>query len=719
MNWSRKQQQQREVVVLATLVAVVLVVATNNPVVWARTMRKNGRESVVNSDGDETSPFSAVVSANSHHNNKQHSSDSNVNPLNVKNRMVIRRKNAAAMSFMGKKRDESQRLLCPVEYSACACEFLSPDQLNARYVGENGLGSARFKTASSRVGKSTIQSMFINCHLNNNNNNNRRQSMTLQEIPKLVKTNSADRTMAANISKYFKHITHLDLSHTAITHVPSDAFLGLSGLQEIAINHCKNLTHIEMFAFRNMPNLKTLIVSNNPNLVKLGAYAFGGLFNLDSLSLVMNRLAEIDGYIFSGSNSIRVIDFIGNPIKTIKSHAFHGLRNVSDLFLSLKEHRSPIEIIEEDSFITTAFVDEIHLEGIPARHLGQHAFRGLSHCKSLLLTHTHIEHIHSGAFIHANHIKRLSLMNSRVRNVSREAFRDIFNIDVIDLRGNYLTNVGEHTFGNLLAAAAAAAAAATAALPESSGQPPAIVYYDGSRQNRFVVKKILFEQNPIQCDCSLVWILANPAYRSAVSLPELCAGPKGYDCLRIKDIDSGELICPNLTLKSSTNNNKNNLVNAIPCDDIHVDVDKNKNIEIYSILAPKGRKRPTSGSKDDQDDEDDEDEDIDDDADQAGSSSRTSTTRSKTSNRLASSSTRPSSSSEQQNEDTKSSSENGDNDGGNSNKHDTTTSSAMVVNALNKSSSPRCLNLVVVVYNSVLSISVLFSFRFLFERFVY
>lgn len=125
-------------------------------------------------------------------------------------------------------------------------------------------------------------------------------------------------------------------------------------------------------------------------------------------------------------------------------------------------------------------------------------------------------------------------MNSRVRNVSREAFRDIFNIDVIDLRGNYLTNVAEHTFGNLLAAAAAAA------LPESSSNQKmttsAVMFFDASRLNRFVVKKILFEQNPIQCDCSLVWILANPAYRSAVSLPELCAGPKGYDCLRIKDI---------------------------------------------------------------------------------------------------------------------------------------------------------------------------------------
>lgn len=145
-------------------------------------------------------------------------------------------------------------------------------------------------------------------------------------------------------------------------------------------------------------------------------------------------------------------------------------------------------------------------------------------------------------------------MNSRVRNVSREAFRDIFNVDVIDLRGNYLNSVAANTFESLLQAAVAASSDAAADSSSSHVRMPldingasgggagaglttsAVMFFDGSRGNRFVVKKILFEQNPIQCDCSLVWILANPAYRNAVSLPELCAGPKGYDCLRIRDI---------------------------------------------------------------------------------------------------------------------------------------------------------------------------------------
>ena len=145
-----------------------------------------------------------------------------------------------------------------------------------------------------------------------------------------------------------------------------------------------------MFAFRNLPKLKTLIINNNPKLVELEGHAFGSLRNLNFLSLSYNQLNVIDGYIFSSSTSIKTIDFIGNPIKKIKSCAFHGLRNVSELLLSLNQNVTPIEIIEGDSFISTAFVDQIFLQGIPAKNLSKHAFRGLSYCKNLYLSNTHM-----------------------------------------------------------------------------------------------------------------------------------------------------------------------------------------------------------------------------------------------------------------------------------------------------------------------------------------
>ena len=81
------------------------------------------------------------------------------------------------------------------------------------------------------------------------------------------------------------------------------------------ITNCKQLKLIKMFAFRNLQELKTLIITNNQELTELQAHAFGSLKNLNFLSLSMNRLQVIDGYIFSASTSIKIIDFIGNPIQ--------------------------------------------------------------------------------------------------------------------------------------------------------------------------------------------------------------------------------------------------------------------------------------------------------------------------------------------------------------------------------------------------------------------
>ena len=97
------------------------------------------------------------------------------------------------------------------------------------------------------------------------------------------------------------------------------------GLQTIVITYCDNLETIRMFAFRHLPNLKSLIISNNPMLIDLEPHALGNLRNLNYLSLSMNKLQIIDGYIFSTSSNIKIIDFIGNPIKVSFTYNYNIL----------------------------------------------------------------------------------------------------------------------------------------------------------------------------------------------------------------------------------------------------------------------------------------------------------------------------------------------------------------------------------------------------------
>ena len=205
--------------------------------------------------------------------------------------------------------------LCPSEYQACWCDHTK----NTNHQHPNNENSNSYKTSSLSIiidcqyfGQSSEQSTLDASSSSSeykiaNSSRSGQANKLLLEIPSMAN--------ALVKFRYLNYVTHLDLSHTGITEVPTDAFKGFNGLQTIVITNCRQLTRINMFAFRNLPELKTLIIRNNPKLTELQAHAFGSLKNLNSLSLGMNQLQAIDGYIFSASTSIKIIDFIGNPIK--------------------------------------------------------------------------------------------------------------------------------------------------------------------------------------------------------------------------------------------------------------------------------------------------------------------------------------------------------------------------------------------------------------------
>ena len=252
------------------------------------------------------------------------------------------------------------------------------------------------------------------------------------------------------------------------------------------------------------------------------------------------------------------------------------MKNVSELLLSLIHHVTPIEVIEDDSFISTAFVDKIFLEAIPARQLAKNAFRGLSFCKNILLTNSYIEEIQPNAFYRANNIENLNLSNSRLKFINPDSFKGMFNVQTIDLRGNYIKKLNKSIFEPIL----------EINLNNSNEIHinSSLTLIDLRSNNYFIVKKFLFEKNPIECDCSLIWLLNNKLYRNYVNLPEICAGPKGLDCIRINDLNTDSFECKNddpIPIRID-----------FPCDDLEFDIEKNQSDkEIISISASKGKKK--------------------------------------------------------------------------------------------------------------------------------
>ena len=221
-------------------------------------------------------------------------------------------------------------------------------------------------------------------------------------------------------------------------------------LHTLIITNCPNLFKIDRFAFRGLKSLKNLIITNNKQLWRIEPHAFGTLKNLDYLSLNMNNLSEINGHIFSSSHFFKNIEFLGNPIRIIRSHAFHNLRNVTNLIISKDENETKIEEIEADSFISTAFVENIYLQKIATKNLHTHSFRGLSNCNLLDLSNSYIESIENNVFFGARNIENINLSNCRIKNINNDSFKEMHRIKNINLEGNYLININENAYLHLM-----------------------------------------------------------------------------------------------------------------------------------------------------------------------------------------------------------------------------------------------------------------------------
>jgi hypothetical protein len=133
------------------------------------------------------------------------------------------------------------------------------------------------------------------------------------------------------------------------------------------------------------------------------------------------------------------------------------------------------------------------------------------------MSNSYIEQIDANVFYRTNNIGSLNLSYTRIRHLNSNAFAGMHNIKAIDLRRNYISRVNRSTFQHLLA-------------DES-----------GDAQNAV---EIYLENNPVHCDCNLNWILdGNNTFMGSVYLPEICAGPFGYDCLSINDYNQIKANC--------------------------------------------------------------------------------------------------------------------------------------------------------------------------------
>jgi hypothetical protein len=147
-----------------------------------------------------------------------------------------------------KKKVQRQEQLCPFEYQSCFCDYTSVNnEAGAAAAQENLANRLQMPASASHLApaKSSAAyaaslsfSIMIDCQhygaeaggASGHQINNQKMPKTannktsvLKIIPR-IQTSSSNPAQQSNKFKYLSHVTHLDLSRTAIPEVPTDAF---------------------------------------------------------------------------------------------------------------------------------------------------------------------------------------------------------------------------------------------------------------------------------------------------------------------------------------------------------------------------------------------------------------------------------------------------------------------------------------------------------------
>ena len=129
--------------------------------------------------------------------------------------------------------------------------------------------------------------------------------------------------------QYAVSLEILDLSDNQLSTLKSNAFAGLSNLQNLSL-YGNQLTTIESGAFAGLPNLEVLNLTNNP-LGTLNSNTFTGLTRLQTLYFSTSQLTTLKSNAFAGLSNLEVLYLENNRLSTLERGAFDGLTNLQVL----------------------------------------------------------------------------------------------------------------------------------------------------------------------------------------------------------------------------------------------------------------------------------------------------------------------------------------------------------------------------------------------------
>ncbi|CAL1612562.1 unnamed protein product [Knipowitschia caucasica] len=326
----------------------------------------------------------------------------------------------------------------------------------------------------------------------------------------------------------------LDLSKNKLTMINPDDFLNFPGLEELDLSG-NIISYVEPGAFNALFNMHSLsLKSNRIKLIPLGV--FSALNNLTRLDISDNKIVILLDYMFQDLHNLRFLEVGDNDLVYISHRAFSGLLSLEILTLE----RCNLTVVPTEALSHLHNLVSLHLRYLSISTLHPYSFKKLFRLRkleidnwpsldsippntlhglnltALFVTNTNLSSFPDQALKHLPFLTHLNLSHNRIRHIKGGMLSELVRLRELHLVGAQLTAIEPYAFQGLRQ---------LKVLNVSHNRLDTLE--KDVFQSPETLEVLLIDNNPLVCDCRLMWILQK---RHTIffgdSQPE-CSTPEG------------------------------------------------------------------------------------------------------------------------------------------------------------------------------------------------
>lgn len=344
-------------------------------------------------------------------------------------------------------------------------------------------------------------------------------------IKKLMIKNNKIRAIDSSV-QFYPELESMDLGNNHLLNLRTKTFDFQRLLKELNLNNNK-IGSIENSTFTGLQELRILNLRGN-YIEELGDYLFHTLAKLEELNVGNNRISKLEPESFVGLISLKILYLDDNSLTSVPASSFLPLHSLAELFIGVNSFPT----IQDNAFASLTKLTTLNLKGAALSNVSAHSFAGLESLRILDLSDNRLTRIPTKEMSTLSRLEVLHLGQNFFEVIGDKAFEGLSNLQYFEIVGSKkLQRIAPNAFienGNLKQIKLQANKEFTSLEPNSLNGLPflkVLILKDNAietmRENLFewsLLENLDLSDNPLRCDCHLLWYKSYLNIRSYNSL---------------------------------------------------------------------------------------------------------------------------------------------------------------------------------------------------------